>query len=263
MQLPPQATDPDEPATPPLLELTDVRVGRGRLPVLDGVELSIRAGEHWFVVGPNGSGKSTLLMTALGLLRPRHGRVLRSPALQGSRHVGYVPQRVTLDAALPTTVAEFLALGLVGSGVRRMQRRVQIGAALMLVGLAGREARPFWQHSEGERQRLLLARALARRPRLLVMDEPTASLDPRTAEDFWSLVARLAEDEELAVVCATHDLRAAARLATDIALCTLPAPGERTGGVVHARRGGPAPHDDYTIAFGRAGALLSGAETAS
>lgn len=212
----------------PVLSFDAVDLARGRRIVLRGVTLHVAPGEAWLLIGPNGAGKSTLLAAALGGLRPRKGRIVRAPGLQSRRAVGFVPQRCTLDPTLPTTVSEFVELGLVGLGLARSDRRARTGAALATVGLDAHGPRPFWSHSEGQRQRILLARALARRPRYLLMDEPTASLDPAAAVRFWERVAGLRSEAELTVLCATHDLAAADRLATHAAVCV---PGEG-GGVV-------------------------------
>ncbi len=241
-----------------LLELDKVRLPRGSAVVLDDVSLRIAPGRATFVLGPNGSGKSTLLLGALGLLPTRVGRVTRAPELQGAARLGFVPQRVTLDDSLPTTVGEFVGLGLAGLRVDRHERGRRIEQAIETVGLGGHRQRSFWAHSEGERQRLLLARALARRPLLLCMDEPTASLDPAASHEFWLLVDRLRREHDLTLCCATHDLLAARWVATDVALCvpaTRPGAAGRvlTGTLQEARTW---PETDAV--FGPTAALLRG-----
>jgi zinc transport system ATP-binding protein len=206
-------------AADPVLAFEGVELRRGRRAVLAGLGFAVEAGQAWFLVGRNGAGKSTLLAAALGALHPARGRIERAPGLADHSELGFVPQRCTLDPTLPTTVAEFVELGLVGLGLGGPGRRLRVADGLAAVGLDGHGRRSFWGHSEGQRQRILLARALARRPRHLLMDEPTASLDPTAALRFWNLVGALHRDHGLTVICATHDLDAVARLGTHTALC--------------------------------------------
>ncbi len=207
-------------AAAPALRFVGVTLRRGARTVFTDLSLEVHAGEVWFLVGRNGTGKSTLLDAALGLLAPIRGQIQRSPGLASRREVGFVPQRCTLDPTLPTTVAEFVRLGLVGLGLRADQEQTRITEALAAVDLADHAKRSFWAHSEGQRQRLLLARALARRPQFLLMDEPTAALDPAAARRFFDLVRALADSAaQPTVICATHDLDAVVRLATHVAIC--------------------------------------------
>lgn len=208
-----------------VLRFEGVDLERGTRPVLAGVDLSVDAGEIWFLIGRNGTGKSTLLDAALGRLSPRRGRIHRAPGLASRREVGYVPQRCTLDPTLPTTVDEFVQLGLVGLDLAPDEERLRVAEALAAVELADHGDRSFWAHSEGQRQRIHLARALARRPSFLLMDEPTAALDPAAARRFFDRIAALSsgrsggDSRPMTVLCATHDLDAVERLATHVAVC--------------------------------------------
>ena len=171
-----------------VLAFEDVALRRGRRPVLEAVSFAVAAGESWALIGRNGAGKSTLLLAALGTLRPHRGAVGRARGLEDRSEVGFVPQRCTLDPTLPTTVAEFVELGLVGLRLRRAERRARTAEALEAVELGAQTGRSFWQHSEGQRQRILLARALARRPRYLLMTSRPRRSTPRRARasGTWS-----------------------------------------------------------------------------
>jgi zinc transport system ATP-binding protein len=186
--------------------------------VLAGVDLTIRRGEFWFVVGRNGSGKSTLLGAIVGTLAPRAGSLRLDPALAPRQRLGYVPQRCDLNPSLPTTVREFVLLGLVGLRATRADERARLEWALGRAGLGGMADRDFWALSGGERQRALLARALVRRPSFLVLDEPTTHLDPEAEEALSRLLADLNREERLTLLVVTHDVAMAARYATHVAL---------------------------------------------
>jgi ABC-type Mn2+/Zn2+ transport system ATPase subunit len=194
----------------------DLTVGR-RVPLLRGVTLSIRAGEAWFLVGPNGSGKSTLLLTLLGLLPPLAGRVERSPEVADRSGLGFVPQETPWAAALPLTVAEFTALGLADLRLGGAERRAWVAAALATMRIEDLARRNFGVLSFGQRRRVLVARALARRPRLLVLDEPTTNLDPAAARQLAADLER-ARLDGVAMLHASHDLLLAREFATHVAL---------------------------------------------
>jgi zinc transport system ATP-binding protein len=193
----------------------------GRREVLRGVEIRIGAGEFWFFLGPNGQGKTTLLRCILGLLTPTSGRMEMGAALAGRagrERIGFVPQRCDLNPTLPTTVREFVGLGLVGIRCERAEREERLGWALGKVGLGGREGASYWSLSGGQKQRALLARALVRKPRLLVLDEPTNGLDLTSEEALLNFLTELHEREGITIVFVTHDLAIAARHGTHFAL---------------------------------------------
>jgi ABC-type Mn2+/Zn2+ transport system ATPase subunit len=200
-----------------LVEATDVALGYGRRRVLEQVDWCIRAGEYWFVLGPNGEGKSTLVRALLGLLPPQAGRLVRHAELADRSGVSFVPQRCELNPALPTTVREFVGQGFVGLSLPRGERERRLADALERVSLPGSARWSFWSLSGGQRQRALLARALVREPRLLVLDEPASGLDVTSEELLMQTLARL-HDGGLTLVLVTHDLAMAARFATHVAL---------------------------------------------
>jgi ABC-type Mn2+/Zn2+ transport system ATPase subunit len=193
-------------------------LGYGESPVLRDVELAVQSGEYWGWIGPNGSGKSTLLRGFLGLLPPLAGELRIARRLADHARIGYVPQRSELSDALPTTVRELVELGLVRSAVPRAERAEALAWALERVDLAGMERRSVWSLSGGQRQRALLARALVRRPELLVLDEPTEGLDVATNDALLETLGALHCEAGLTLIVVTHRLEIARERADHVAL---------------------------------------------
>ena len=202
-----------------LLEIAGVDASYGARPVLSGVSLEVRPGEVVGLVGPNGAGKSTLLRIAAGVLAPRAGEVRLEGRAIGSldrasiaRRIAWLPQAQTTDLAF--TGREIVALGrLPHLGPYRPAGepdRLAVEAAIAATGTDALVPRAFPDLSEGEKQRVLLARCLAQEPRVLLLDEPTASLDVRHA---WSLMRVVRERARAGagVLAAIHDLALAAR----------------------------------------------------
>jgi ABC-type Mn2+/Zn2+ transport system ATPase subunit len=211
-----QTTPP--PADQGVLDVSGVRLAYGRRSVLDQVNFRVRSGEFWFLIGPNGHGKSTLLSAMLGRLSPAAGKLVREGDFSQPGRIGFVPQESSTNPALPTTVREWVGLGLVGIRVSRAERAERLSWALGIVGMTGLERHDFWSVSGGQRQRALVARALIRRPRLLVGDEPTSGLDLSVETALYGALADLNRTERLTLILVTHDLAAAARYGTHIAL---------------------------------------------
>lgn len=204
--------------TDALIATHGLALGYGGEAVVEGVSLAIRPGEFWCLIGPNGCGKSTLLRGLLGLLAPTSGTIEIAARLGRGARVGYVPQRSELSNALPTTVRELVTLGLVHAQVPREERAAAVTAALAEVGITELAARSFWSLSGGQRQRALLARALVRRPELLVLDEPTEGLDVATQQALLATLDRLHRSGRLALVVVTHRHEIARERADHVAL---------------------------------------------
>lgn len=200
------------------VEARALSLGYGGRIVLRDVNVCLRAGEFWFLLGNNGHGKSTLVHALLGLLRPIGGELRMHPELRDRSRVGFVPQRCEISPALPTTVREFIRLGLTGLSLDAGEIRRRCLEAAELVGLAGRLTESYWHLSGGLRQRALLARALARRPALLLLDEPTNALDPTGESDLLDALVELNRSRRITMVLVTHDLAMAARFASHVAL---------------------------------------------
>jgi zinc transport system ATP-binding protein len=193
----------------------ELAVTYGPRRVLHGVTATFAAGGVSVLLGPNGSGKSTLVKAMLGLVPTAAGEVLLfgTPLarFRDWRRVGYVPQRSTATTGVPATVAEVVRSGLLAgaSWWRPLGRAANaaVAAALDEVGLADRAADSVAALSGGQQQRVLIARALARRPDLLVMDEPMAGVDFSHQEDFAATVAAVAAAGRTVVLVA-HELGA-------------------------------------------------------
>jgi ABC-type Mn2+/Zn2+ transport system ATPase subunit len=201
-----------------IVRTAGLRLGYGRRVVLTHVDFQMRLGEFWFFLGPNGEGKTTLLRAILGILRPQTGQLWVHPELGQRQRIGFVPQRCDINPTLPTTVREFVLLGLVGIDTDRREAAVRLGWALERVGLGGLEGKDYWSLSGGQRQRALVARALVRRPSVLILDEPTNGLDLAAEDAVLRFLAELNHKQQQTLLFVTHNLAIAARYATHIAL---------------------------------------------
>jgi zinc transport system ATP-binding protein len=195
------------------VRMSDVAVGYGARLVLEGVSLTVSAGETVAILGANGSGKSTLVRAALGLVPISSGAIeLFGTSLRRFRRwerVGYVPQRLGAGSGVPATVGEVVSAGrLARRGFLRPASapdRRAVGEALTAVGLADRVRDPVATLSGGQQQRVLIARALAGAPELLVLDEPTAGVDSASQEAFARALADFATGGGTVVLVA-HEL---------------------------------------------------------
>jgi ABC-type Mn2+/Zn2+ transport system ATPase subunit len=201
-----------------VLRAVALSLGYGAHTVLHNVHFEVRPGEFWFFLGPNGGGKTTLLKAVLGLLTPQAGQLSLDPLLASRAHTGFVPQQCELNPTLPTTIREFVLLGLVGIKVSRVEQSERLTWALDKMGLSGMAKRNYWSLSGGQRQRALVARALVRRPTLLVLDEPTNNLDLLTEDALLRLLVALNKEEGLTLLFVTHNVGIAARYATHVGL---------------------------------------------
>lgn len=200
---------------PLAIELRGVSVRLRGEPILEDLDFILEQGDYIALLGPNGSGKTTLLRIILGLMRPDSGQVKvlgTTPVLARGR-VGYVPQHANFDRTFPVNVLDVVGMGRIGRpGLFRRMRpkdREVSSLALERAGLPGFETRQVGSLSGGELQRVLIARALALEPELLLLDEPTASLDARVTAEHYELLARLSR--ELTIVLVSHDIGAVSR----------------------------------------------------
>jgi zinc/manganese transport system ATP-binding protein len=199
--------------TTAMVSLRDLGVTLGGRRLFSGVNATIAPGEFVAVLGPNGSGKSTLLRILLGLLQPSEGSVLidGAPPGRGSSTVGYAPQGRLLDRDLPVRGQDLVGLGFDGFrwgipliGQRDKQRRV--AAAIESVGATDYAMAPVGHLSGGEQQRLLLAQAILHDPKLLLLDEPLASLDLHHQRETVAVISDLSRERQATVLLVAHDV---------------------------------------------------------
>ncbi|MCL4521726.1 MAG: ATP-binding cassette domain-containing protein [Firmicutes bacterium] len=201
----------------PVLSISDLLVAYDTKVVLNHINLSLRAGELIGMIGPNGAGKSTLLRTIAGLIRPQKGTITFPGLDRGDelRHrkmtkVGYVPQRFDIDPDLPLRARDLVGLGWDGHrwgvpGPSRL-RKAAVDKALTLVDALSFADAPCGRLSGGQLQRILIAQAMVSDPPLLLLDEPLASLDLRSADAIVEVVDRVAHETGVTVLLVTHDM---------------------------------------------------------
>lgn len=208
-------------AAPPAVEYRGVSFtyrgpgGESERAALENITLEVREGERLGVLGPNGGGKSTLLKLTLGLLSGYQGEIrvfgLSPEQARRRRLVGYVPQRSEAELRFPLSVRQVVAMGatvglLPWSGPSRAQKEV-IETSMRAVGVDVLSSRPIGDLSGGQFQRVLIARALASRPRILILDEPTVGVDPAGQQQFAALLNALHATFRLTLIIVSHDIR--------------------------------------------------------
>jgi len=196
----------------PVIELRNVWVNYDDQPALEDIHLTVYQSDFIGLIGPNGGGKTTLLKSIIGLIKPERGkiRVMGKSVDAGRCHIGYVPQTVVFDHRFPIRVWEVVQMGLLGcrkplQPISKADRET-IHVALEQVEMDGLANRAIGDLSVGQRQRVYIARALAVSPQILLLDEPTASVDPQVAGSIYELLRRL--NNTVTIVMVSHDMNA-------------------------------------------------------
>lgn len=201
-----------------LLTCRNLAVGYEGEKVAEGFSFAVNEGDYLCIVGENGAGKSTLMKTLLRLIPPLGGEI----AAEGIRQseIGYLPQQTSVQRDFPASVREIVLSGFLNRvGLRpyyKKEEKALAGEIMEKLGIAALARRSYRTLSGGQQQRVLLARALCASRRLLVLDEPTAGLDPKATAELYGLIESLNRTDRIAVVMVSHDLPAALRYADHI-----------------------------------------------
>ena len=190
-----------------LIEVVNLSVKRGSSTLIHDVSLSVSRGEIVTLVGPNGSGKSTTVKAILGIQKPDSGSVSSLDAIS----IGYVPQKLEINSTMPLSVRRFMRL-------THKHKDAAIDAALATTGVSGLHDREMSELSGGEFQRVLMARAIATKPDLLVLDEPVQGVDFNAELEIYQLIAQLRDELNCGVLLVSHDLHIV-MAETDTVIC--------------------------------------------
>jgi zinc transport system ATP-binding protein len=209
-----------------IIDIRDLDFAYGQRLVLKHVTLPVEVGTTLGVIGPNGGGKTTLLRLLLGLIQPTRGTIAvadltAAAAVRTGHLIGYLPQRPRVAENFPLTVRQFARLGLCGKiGLLRRYPRADLDfveTMLARVGVADLADEPIGRLSGGQLQRAFIARALAGRPKILLLDEPTTGIDRSGQEKFIEFLRALKTELALTVVLVSHDLRTVVELSDRVA----------------------------------------------
>jgi zinc transport system ATP-binding protein len=210
----------------PAIHFHDVSFSYGPIKVLEKASFAVHNLEFIALVGPNGSGKTTLLKLLLGLEKPQSGYIEMAAPQSAAPSIGYVPQLPPVDISFPISVAGVVAMGRLHPLSRKLhsQDKAAVKTALEATGLAEFAGRSYTALSGGQRRRVLVARALAANPSLLILDEPAANMDKESEKQLFAILGRL--KGRCTILIVTHDMSYVSNLC-DRVLCLGDRPGER------------------------------------
>lgn len=190
-----------------ILKVKNLSTGYHGLEVLNDVSFEVNQGDYFCIVGSNGSGKSTLIKCLLGLVPHSSGEI---DFAVSNQEIAYLPQINTIPREMPATVKEVVMTGLQKSGKRlpfySRDDAKACAYAMETLDIKNLSGKRIGELSGGQLQRVLLARALCRRPKILILDEPTSGLDEKSTGTLYSLLDKLNHDEKMTIIMITHDI---------------------------------------------------------
>ncbi len=198
------------------LELEDISVYYDNVCAIEGINLSVNTGDFLGIIGPNGGGKTTLLKTLIGIIKPTTGKLIKAPAL----HIGYVPQFSSFNKSFPINVYQVILMGRLNKGLRigkkySKEDHDKVEQVLQELSIDHLKDRHISELSGGQLQKVLIGRAMVSEPTLLVLDEPTASLDGEARQDIYTLLKQL--NTSMSVVVVSHDMAAVSSYVKQVA----------------------------------------------
>ncbi len=202
----------------PIIKVANLSYYYDSIPSLDHISFTVDKGDFLGIIGPNGAGKTTLFQCMLGIVNDFSGEInlfgfdIRQDKKMLQR-IGYVPQKKSVEQAFPATVSEIVSLGMIGKKINRES----IDSAIEFVGLGAYRNKRIGELSEGQQQRVIIAKALVRQPDLLILDEPTTGIDSAAQHRFYDLLTKLNKDKGITIVWSSHDMNAVEKLASKVA----------------------------------------------
>lgn len=202
----------------PIINVDNLSYYYDSFPSLDHISFSVEKGDFLGIIGPNGAGKTTLFQCILGIMNNFTGEIslFGSNVKQNKKilqRIGYVPQKKSVEQTFPATVSEIVSLGVIGRDIKKES----IESAIEFVELGAYRNKRIGELSEGQQQRVIIAKALVKQPELLILDEPTTGIDSVAQNKFYDLLTRLNKDRGITIVWSSHDMNAVEKLASKVA----------------------------------------------
>ena len=202
----------------PIIKVANLSYYYDSIPSLDHISFTVDKGDFLGIIGPNGAGKTTLFQCMLGIVNDFSGEInlFGSNIRQNKKmlqRIGYVPQKKSVEQAFPATVSEIVSLGMIGKKINKES----IDSTIEFVELGAYRNKRIGELSEGQQQRVIIAKALVKQPDLLILDEPTTGIDSAAQQRFYDLLSKLNKDKGITIVWSSHDMNAVEKLASKVA----------------------------------------------